>query len=411
MTQEVKLSMDGMLLNWLKQEGEAVKAGEVLAEIEADKATVEVVSPADGVLLALHAAIGDTLAQGAVIALVGDPVADPAPAPPPVAVSAAPLPASAPSQRPVANTTPEGRVKASPLARKLADEKGLSLAAIPGSGPGGRIVKADVEGFVPPAPAAEPAPAPTAEASTSAPTPAVGARQTYGKVPQDDVEIIELTRMRRAIAENTIVAKQMTPHFYITVEMDVAPLLALREQINAQLDGIKITVNDMIVRATALALRQFPNLNTHYYGDKLVRHQRINIGIAVAVPGGLLNVVAHDADQLSLTALAQKTKAMIARARDGKLKPSDLQGSTFTVSNLGPYEVEHFAAVINPPEAAILAVSSARRVPVVLPDGTLGVGTRMKATLSVDHRVSDGAEGAQYMQALRLILENPLRLV
>jgi pyruvate dehydrogenase E2 component (dihydrolipoamide acetyltransferase) len=217
--------------------------------------------------------------------------------------------------------------------------------------------------------------------------------------------------MRRAIAENTITAKQMTPHFYLTVEMDVAPLLALREQINAQLDGIKITVNDMIVRATALALRQFPNLNTHYYGDKLVRHQRINIGIAVAVPGGLLNVVAHDADQLSLTALAQKTKAMIARARDNKLKPDDLRGSTFTVSNLGPYDIEHFGAVINPPEAAILAVSSARKVPVVLADGTLGVGTRMKATLSVDHRVSDGAEGAQYMQALRLLIENPLRLV
>ncbi|MCS6836229.1 MAG: 2-oxo acid dehydrogenase subunit E2 [Anaerolineae bacterium] len=410
MTQEVKLSMDGMLLNWLKREGEAVRAGEVLAEIEADKATVEVVSPADGVLIALRATIGDTLKEGAVIALVGEPVATSAsPALPPAAAGAAPLPAAAPSQLPIANTTPEGRIKASPLARRLADEKGLTLAAIPGTGPGGRIVKADVEAYVPPAPAAKPIH--VADEAPPTPAPALGLRQTYGKVPQEDVEIIELTRMRRAIAENTIVSKQMTPHFYITVEMDVAPLLALREQINAQLDGIKVTVNDMVVRAAALALRQFPNLNTHYYGDKLVRHQRINIGIAVAVPGGLLNVVAHDADQLSLTALAQKTKAMIARARDNKLKLDDLRGSTFTVSNLGPYDVEHFSAVINPPEAAILAVSSARKVPVVLPDGTLGVGTRMKATLSVDHRVSDGAEGAQYMQALRLIIENPLRLV
>ncbi|MCL4255888.1 MAG: 2-oxo acid dehydrogenase subunit E2, partial [Anaerolineae bacterium] len=219
--------------------------------------------------------------------------------------------------------------------------------------------------------------------------------------------------MRRAIADNTILSKQMTPHFYVTVSVDVAPLLKLRSQLNANLEGdAKISVNDLIVKAVALALRKFPNLNSHYYGDKIVRHHRINIGIAVALPNnGLLNVVAKDADKMALSAMAVANKAMFERAREGKVKPDDIKGATFTVSNLGPYQVDSFSAIISPPEAGILAVSSAKKVPIVLDDGTIGVGERMNLTLSVDHRVSDGAEGAQFMVELRALIENPMRLL
>jgi pyruvate dehydrogenase E2 component (dihydrolipoamide acetyltransferase) len=194
----------------------------------------------------------------------------------------------------------------------------------------------------------------------------------------------------------------------------VEALLAVRKQLNDNLppDAAKISVNDLVVKATALTLRQFPNLNTHYYGDKLVRHKRINIGIAVALPsGGLMYVVAQDADKVALGTLAQQNKEMIARAREGKVKPSDISGATFSTSNLGPYDVEHFSAIINPPEAGIIAVGTALKVPVVKEDGTLGVGNRMKVTISVDHRVSDGAEGAQYLQAFKNLIESPMRLL
>jgi pyruvate dehydrogenase E2 component (dihydrolipoamide acetyltransferase) len=240
-------------------------------------------------------------------------------------------------------------------------------------------------------------------------------RNTWGKLPAGEgIEIIDVSKMRRAIADNTVLSKQNVPHFYVTVDIDVEPLLALREQLNASLakEGIKISVNDMVVKAAALTLRQFPNLNTHYYGDKLVRYKQINIGIAVALPNnGLMNIVARDADRTTLSVLAQQNKEMAARAREGKVKPDDIRGATFTVSNLGPYNVEQFGAIINPPEAGILAVASARKTPVVLPDGTLGVGQRMKVTISVDHRVSDGAEGAEYMVAFRNFIENPMRLL
>jgi pyruvate dehydrogenase E2 component (dihydrolipoamide acetyltransferase) len=257
--------------------------------------------------------------------------------------------------------------------------------------------------------------APAAAEPEPAPAPAISARQTYGKLPSgDDVEIIDLSKMRRTIAENTVLSKQMIPHFYVTVEVDMDALMALRSELNAALeqDGVKISVNDFIVKAVALTLRKFPNLNTHYYGDKLVRHKRINIGIAVALPNnGLINVVSPDADRTALSAMAKHHKEMFDRAREGKIKPEDIRGATFTVSNLGAYDVDHFSAIINPPEAGILAVGSARKVPVVKPDGSLGVGTRMKVTISVDHRISDGAEGAQFMQHFRSLLENPMKLL
>jgi pyruvate dehydrogenase E2 component (dihydrolipoamide acetyltransferase) len=217
--------------------------------------------------------------------------------------------------------------------------------------------------------------------------------------------------MRKRIAAVTVESKQWTPHFYVTTDIDVEPLLALRKQINEGLpEENRISVNDMVVKATALTLRQFPNLNTHYYGDRFVRHKRINIGIAVALPKcALMNEVAQDADKVSHGTMAAQNKAMFARAREGKIKPEDITGATFTVSNLGPYNVDHFSAIINPPEAGILAIGTAMKVPVVKDDGTLGVGNRMKVTISVDHRVSDGAEGAQYLQAFKTLLENPMR--
>ncbi len=399
MATEITLTMGGTLLNWLKDVGQPVSSGDVIAEIEADKATVEVEATADGVLSEQRAKPGEELAEGTVIAVIGVGGAA-APAQPAAAPAAAAPVASAPAG--------DGRIKASPLARRLAEEKGVDLNQVSGSGPGGRIVKADVDDFTPDsAPAAAPA---------AVVLPAQGlAAPAARRLPEGpDVEIVELTTLRRRIVAVTVESKQWTPHFYVTTEMDVADLLKLRKLLNESLpeDAARISVNDMLVKATALALRDFPNLNTHYYGDWLVRHKRINIGIAVALPqGGLMYVVARDADRAALGALAADNKAKIQRAREGRVKPDDISGATFSTSNLGPYSTEHFSAIINPPEAGILAFGAAQKAPVVLPDGTLGVGERMKVTISVDHRVSDGAEGALYLQAFKALVENPLRLL
>ncbi|MDX2141224.1 MAG: dihydrolipoamide acetyltransferase family protein [Chloroflexota bacterium] len=422
MAQEVKLpslggdSAEGTLLNWLKQPGDTVSANDIIAEVEADKATIEVPAGVAGTVLELRGAVGDALKVGSTIAIVGA-AGDAAAAPPAPAavksngapVSAPPAPAPAATIAPPAEADedlPDG-VKASPIARKIATERGIDLKLVTGTGPGGRIIKSDVETWV--APVIAPAPAAVAP---PAPAPAALVGQTWGTVPTEDVEIIELTRIRNRIAQRMSLSKQQVPHFYVSSEIDTQALLDVRADINkTQPEDEKITVNDMIVKATALALVQFPNLNTHFYGDKMVRHKRINIGIAVAIPNGLINVVAKDADKYSLGTIARSNREMIARAREGKVKPEDVQGSTFTVSNLGAFDVEHFLAIINPPEAGILAVSSARKVPVVLADGTLAVGSRMKVTVSVDHRVSDGAEGAQFMQAFKALIENPKRLL
>ncbi len=417
MAQEIKMPElgsdieEGVLLNWIKQVGEQINEGDVIAEIETDKATVEVPATASGTIIQLKGKPGETLKVGAVIGYVGaagesapanggsaNGGAQPATTQPPTAPSVA-----ASVAVPVVEGEayyPDG-VKASPIARKVAAERGIDLKQVQGSGPGGRIVKLDVETFTPGAAVAA-APAPTGVPAPS-----------YGKLPTGaEVEIIDVPKMRARIASRMIDAKQQVPHFYVTTEIDVEALLALRKQINAGLDDAhKITVNDLIVKATALTLREFPNLNTHFYGDKVARHKRINIGMAVALPqGGLVNVVALDADKTALGTMAAHNKEMFARARDGKVRPDDISGSTFTVSNLGAYGVEHFLAIINPPEAGILAVGAAQKVPVVKEDGSLGVGNRMKVTISVDHRVSDGAEGAQFMQRFKELVENPMQL-
>lgn len=420
----IVLSMDGTLLNWLKNQGDSVNKGEIIAEVEADKATVEVEAPISGVIATLSAKPGDELKEGTVIGTIGEAGASTS-APTPAAVStSAPTATSATPAPTIAENgmTPEGRFKASPVARNMAAEKGIDLTQVRGTGPGGRITKSDVENFQPAASASTAPVTPSSVKSKTEQTtqPQVATAVQFGGMPVrkapegPDVEIIEVTRMRARIAANTVESKQWVPHFYVTVEINLDPLLKLREDVNKSLEsqGIKVSVNDMLVKATAITLHKFPNLNTHFYGDKLVRHHRFNIGIAVALSnGGLINVVAKDADRLSLGALAQMNKEMIARAREGKVKPEDVQGSTFTTSNLGPYDVEHFIAIINPPEAGILAIGSGRKIPVVKSDGSFGVETRIKITISVDHRVSDGAEGAAYLQELRALIENPMRLL
>jgi len=435
---------EGVLNTWLKNVGDSISKGEVVAEIESDKATLELEAQVGGTLLHFLHQPGDVVPVGANMAIVGEPGEDvsgltggngsavqqpkPAAAPeaaPPVSApesegTAKPAPAQATgeesyppapqamaqAQTPAAaaDASLPGGVKATPVARRLAEERGIDLLRVTGSGPDGRITKADVEGYsAAPTPTAAPVSAPAAQ-----PAPAPAATPVPAGA---EVEEIAASRLRQAIARRMVESKTTVPHFYVTVEIDMAPSLELRKQVNATLpDERKVTVNDLIVKAAALALRDFPNLNAAFAGDKIILHKRINVGSAVAIEGGLSTVVQKNTDTSTLSTVAADNRAMITRAREGKVRPDDVEGGTFTVSNLGVYDVDSFIAIINPPEAAILAVGSARQVPVVK-DGQLAVGTRMKATISADHRVTDGAEAAQYMQRLKELLENPLRLL
>jgi pyruvate dehydrogenase E2 component (dihydrolipoamide acetyltransferase) len=379
----------------------------VLAEIETDKATVEVESPASGVVLQFIVEQGDVVPVNAPIAVVGqegeevkdiptadggekkaEPKSDEKPA-------TATQPESAPAQ-PASATPDNGRIKASPLAKKIAEDKNLNIADIQGTGPGGRVVKKDVE-------AALESGAPT---SASRPMP-----PTYQiNVTQED-QTIQTTKLRQAIGRRLLESKITIPHFYVTHEYKMDALMDMRKQANASLpDGEKLSVNDFILKGVALTLRQFPNLNATIKDKEVIQFGHVNVGVAVTVPGGLMTVVVKDTDQKTLRQISSEVKTMAGRARDGKVKPDDVDGSTFSTSNLGMYDVEDFIAIINPPEAAILSISSARQVPVV-EDGEIKPGWRMKATISVDHRVSDGAEAAQFMQALAGFLENPVSML
>ena len=316
-------------------------------------------------------------------------------------------------------------VKASPLARRIAGESGLDLRNLTGSGPGGRIVRRDVEGFlekqkqagsaapVPAAQAAVPpaAPAPAAQAP-AAPAPVPIPYPTFGRIEARPDQRVPVDRLRAAIGRAMVQSKQQFPHFYVTHEYNVEALVALRKSLNELLpEDQKLSIHDFIVKAVALCLRQYPNLNTSFAGSEMVRHGQINIGTAVAIEGGVMTVVCRDADLKPLRLISQEVRAMSARARAGKIHPEDVEGSTFSISNMGMYDVENFAAIITPPEAAILAVGSARQVPVVGENGEIKAGWRMKATISADHRVTDGAEAARFMKSLADFLEQPLRLV
>ena len=409
---------EGVLVRWVKNEGENISKGDVLAEIETDKATVEVESSASGVVRKLLASPGDSIPVGATIAIIGAaderidegsaPVTGAAPkaastlaepgAGQPAEVSATPA-ASSQSVEPMVEAGP---IKASPLARKVADDAKVNLAKIQGSGPGGRIVRRDVMAALSAAPAPAAAPvAQTAPAAVHAPAAVVSHADT----------VLSTSKLRQAIGRRLVESKQSVPHFYVSHEYKMEALLEMRKQANSLLpDGEKLSVNDFIVKAAALALREFPNLNASLKGNEIIQHGEVNVGVAVTVPGGLLTVVVKNTDQKPLRQISREVKSMAARAREGKIKPEDVDGSTFSTSNLGMYDVENFTAIINPPEAAILAIGSSRDVPVV-ENGQIKAGSRMKCTISVDHRISDGSEAAQFMQALARYLEEPLRLM
>jgi pyruvate dehydrogenase E2 component (dihydrolipoamide acetyltransferase) len=398
---------EGTLVRWLRNEGEAIAKGDVLAEIETDKATVEVESSAAGIVRRLLVDQGAVVPIGDPIAIVGDKdekIETPSAAPkaaegdassgPSAEVPAAVAPAGAPARQ----TAPEGSgvAKASPLARKMAREANLDVRAILGTGPGGRVVRRDVEAAL--------AGKVTVETTRAAPKIPVS---TGPRTDQD----VPLTKLRQAIGRRMTESKSHVPHFYVSYEYRADILVDVREQVNQYMDeAAKISVNDFVVKATALCLREFPNLNAAFLGDHVVRHGAINVGVAVAVEDGLLTVVCKDADSKPLPQISQEIRDMAARVRSGKVRSDDIEGSTFSVSNLGMFGVENFAAIINPPEAAILAVGAARQVPVV--DGaSIRPGWRMKATIAVDHRVSDGAEAARFMKSLARYIEAPAGLL
>ena len=408
---------EGTLAKWLVKEGDVVKSGQILAEIETDKATMEFEATDEGTIGRLLVAEGTAgVKVNAPIALLleeGDSadatVAKAAPVAAAVAPASTPVPTAA---VPVAISAKSGaRVFASPLARRLAAEKGLDLALVQGSGPHGRIVKADIEGARPAAAPATPAPA-TPAAPAAAPTLATGAsseavRKLYADRAFDEVP---LDGMRRTIAARLTEAKQTIPHFYLRREVRLDALLAFRETLNAQLAsrGIKLSVNDFIIKACALALQTVPDANAVWAGDRIFRLKPSDVAVAVAIEGGLFTPVLRDAHLKSLSALSAEMKDLAARARTRKLAPQEYQGGSFAISNLGMMGIDSFDAVINPPHGSILAVGAGVKKPVVAADGQIVVATVMSMTLSVDHRVIDGALGAAFLKAIIDNLENPM---
>lgn len=405
---------EGTLVRWLKHEGDTVQEGEPIAEIATDKATVEIEAPISGVLRGIRVAenavvpvntpLAYILQEGESLPAEGDgkasgavqpTAAAPQPAPAPTAVAAAPQPAPAP-------TNGEERILASPLARKIAAEHGIDLRQVQGTGPKGRIVERDVLAYIESrkataVPAAAPAPMPV-------PAPAVAAALAEGRAET-------LTRLRQITAQRTTEAHQTIPHFYLTMEIDMEEALALRQRLNQLDENLRVSVNDLIVKACAVAIEQHPIVNATYQNGQLVHPNGIHIGIAVAVEQGLLVAVLRHCEGKSLRRIAQESQTLIQKAREGKLMPDEMTGNTFTVSNLGMFGIEQFTAIINPPASAILAVGATKRVPVVQEDGTIVARQRMKVTLSCDHRVLDGAVGAQFLQTLKRVLENPLWMV
>ena len=385
---------EGLLVRWVKAEGETVEKGEILAEIETDKATVEVEAEVGGVVLKHLVTENTNVRIGAPITVIGEAgeefdvetveveseaVAPEAATPSPIEVAGTPSNGD--------GRLPEG-VRASPVARRLAAERGIQLSSLSGSGPQGRIVKRDVE-------AAHPTAAPVIAPFQSAAAPAETVR-------------VPVSKLREIIGRRMTASKQQLPHFYVTSDLDAAPMMDLRRQLNSRMpEDEKFSVNDFLVKAAAMALREFPNINASFDGSEFVRHGHINIGVAVALDEGLMTVVAKDVDSKPIRLLSSELRNLVAHAREGKVRPGDIEGSTFTLSNLGMYQVDHFIAIINPPEAAILAVGSVRDEAVVV-NGLVVPGKRVQVTLSADHRVTDGAEAARWLQVFRQYVENPV---
>ncbi|MBL3559514.1 pyruvate dehydrogenase complex dihydrolipoamide acetyltransferase [Rhodovulum sulfidophilum] len=421
---------EGTLAKWLVKEGDTVSAGDLLAEIETDKATMEFEAVDEGTVgrilikagtegVKVNTPIAVLLEEGESADDIDSAATAPAPASAPEAPQAdagekaAPEGGSGTTAAPPAPSTGSGeRIFASPLARRIAAEKGLDLAAIEGSGPRGRIVRADVEkaSAAPKAPAASAAPA----ASPAAAMPAGASADAVAKIYENrEHEVVTLDGMRKTIAARLTEAKQTIPHFYLRRDIRLDALLEFRKTLNDQLGarGIKLSVNDFIIKACALALQQVPKANAVWAGDRILQLKPSDVAVAVAVEGGLFTPVLMDAETKSLSQLSKEMKDLATRARDRKLAPQEYQGGSFAISNLGMFGIDNFDAVINPPHGAILAVGAGVKKPVVNDAGEIEVATVMSVTLSVDHRVIDGALGAELLQAIRDNLENPLAML
>ncbi|MEH3048286.1 pyruvate dehydrogenase complex dihydrolipoamide acetyltransferase [Sphingomonas adhaesiva] len=431
---------EGTLAKWLVKEGDTVKSGDIMAEIETDKATMEFEAVDEGVIAKIVVAEGaDGVKVGEVIALLqadGEEAGDSTPAPAAKESEAKPSPADpnktgseakpakeaaedhgkpadtqvAKEEKPAAparqdGAKEDGRVKASPLARRIAADKGVDLSAVQGSGPNGRIVKADVEG-------AQPGAAPAAKAS-EAPATAAPAPAKPAAIPDIPHELTKLSNMRKTIARRLTESKQQVPHIYLTVDVRLDKLLKLRTELNAGLEarGVKLSVNDLMIKALAVALVQVPKCNVMFTPDQLVSFARADISVAVSTPEGLITPVITEADSASLSSISTRMKDLAARARDKKLKPEEFTGGTASISNMGMYGIKQFEAVINPPQGMILAIGAGEKRPWVMEDGQLGVASIMSATGSFDHRAIDGADGAELMQAFKTLVENPLSML
>lgn len=391
---------EGRITRWLKKEGDRVSSGTALAECETDKSNLEIEAYDDGVLLKVLVAEGAFAPVGSTIAWIGKPgeavpdrapaAAAPAAASAPTSAAPAPAPAAAPAPAvPAPAPAAAGRVRASPLAKRMAEAQGLDLAAIVGSGPAGRVVKRDVE-VAAQRPAAAPAPR----------------RAVAGVRPPP--EALPMSGMRKVIAQRLGEVKPGVPHFYLTVDVEMDQALQLREEAKAQ--ELRVSVNDVIVKATAAAVRQFPRINQCLVGDTLQQLHTVDVGVAVAIEDGLITPMVRDADQKGLAEIAEEIRALAERAKKKALKPEEYAGGSITVSNLGMFGIDRFIAVINPPQAAILAVGKVEPK-VVVRDGAMVIRQLVSITLSGDHRVIDGAVGAQFLQILKGLLERPLRLV
>ncbi len=412
---------EGTLAKWLVKEGDKVESGDILAEIETDKATMEFEAVDEGTVAKILVPEGtDGVKVGAPIALIAaegesvDVTAAPAPVPTKEAAAPAPKaaepapPPQAPVETPAAPPAPaaipartEGnRIKASPLARRLAEAQGIDLSSLTGSGPGGRIVRADL-GQAAGGAMAAPKPA--------APAPAASAQVEPGDIPH---EAVKLSNMRKTIARRLTEAKQTIPHYYLTVDVQLDALLQLRGELNASLEsrGVKLSVNDLLIKALALALIEVPEANVSFGGDQMIRYSRADISVAVAIPDGLITPIIFDANNKSLSKISAEMADLAGRAKEGKLQPHEYQGGTASISNLGMFGTKQFDAVINPPQAMILAVGAGEKRPNVVND-SLQIATVMSATGSFDHRAIDGADGARLMKAFKELCEKPLGLV
>jgi pyruvate dehydrogenase E2 component (dihydrolipoamide acetyltransferase) len=406
----------GTLSKWLVKEGDSITSGDIIAEIETDKATMEVESVDEGTIAKIVVPEGtEDVKVGTLIAMVAEEGEDasgisvPASAPKAEAPreeapkqeqpkAEAPAPKAAPAPTTAKGET-DGRIFASPLARRIAKDAGIDLAQVKGSGPRGRIVKADVEkaqseGVAPKAAAGAPAAAPQA---------------AIPGAPDRPYEEVKLSSMRRTIARRLTEAKQQVPHFYLTVDINIDPLMALRKQINSR-EGVKVSVNDFIIKAAAAALVLEPAMNVYYAGDKLYQLKVADISVAVAIEGGLITPVIRDADKKGLLAVSNEMRDLAQRAKDGKLKPEEYQGGSFSISNLGMFGIKHFDAVINPPQAGILAIGAGEKRPIVK-DDAVSIATMMTVTLSVDHRAVDGAIGAKWLNAFKGLMEDPMAIL